>query len=106
MVQPSTSSGLIAVTAGASVVPAATVTSQANQGVVTAVECTAGSGAGTMTLYDGTSTAGIALVTLAAVPVGTTQWAPIPQGVVFSNGLFIVVSGTGSTAIVHYRIGG
>ena len=83
MIQPATSSGAIAVTAGANVLPAATTTSQLNSGILVAVQCTGGSAAGTVTVYDGTDTTGIQLVKLAGVPIGTTQFANIACGVVF-----------------------
>ena len=105
MIEAATSSGAIAVTAGAAVVPSASRTSQLNSGVLTSVQCVAGSAAGTVTVYDGTSTAGTILASLNGVPVGTTQFANISIPVVFSTGLYVVVSGTGTTAILHYVVG-
>lgn len=96
MNQPGTSSGAIAVTAGSQVVTGG--------GVLLYVECDSGSAAGTVTVYDGTSTSGLLLSNLKGVPIGTTGNAHIPQGVVFNNGLFVVVSGTASVGVVHYRL--
>lgn len=104
MSQPATSSGSIAVTVGAQVVPSASATSQLMSGYLTSVVCTGGSAAGTVSVYDGTSTAGLLLCTLAGVPIGTTEVFNISEGVVFSRGLFIVVSGTGSSAVLHYVV--
>lgn len=104
MNQPSTSSGAIAVTAGAQVVPANSVASQLVSGVLTNLQCLAGSAAGTVMIYDGTSTSGVLLASLNAVPTGTTQFANISNGVCFTKGLFIVVSGTGAQAVVHYIV--
>jgi len=101
--QPATSSGAIAVTAGTSVIPAATTAGQVKSGILTAVQCVAGSAAGSVMIYDGNSTSGLLLVSLTGVPSGTTQFANIANGVAFANGLFIVVSGTGAQAVVHYQ---
>jgi hypothetical protein len=95
MNQPGTSTGAIAVTAGAQ-----TIT---GPGVLLSVECVGGSAAGTVTVYDGTSTSGLRLCSLAGVAIGVTQVASFPQGIVFNTGLFVVVAGTASTGCLTYR---
>lgn len=104
MSQPATSSGSIAVTAGAAVIPAATRTSQVYSGIFYALTVSGGSAAGTATVYDGTSTSGVVIAQLSGVAIGTSQTFNISNGCAFANGLFIVVSGTASTALVHYLI--
>jgi hypothetical protein len=94
LIQPGTSSGSIAVTAGTQVV--------SGPGLLTYAQCVGGSAAGTVTIYDGTSTSGLLLVNIAGVPIGTTGTADISSQVVFNTGLFVVVAGTGSTGCLHY----
>lgn len=95
MNQPGTSTGAIAVTAG--------VQQISGPGVLLFASCTGGSAAGTLTIYDGTSTSGLRLIDLAGVGIGVSQTAPTEGGVVFNTGLFVVVSGSGSIGIIHYR---
>lgn len=105
MTQPSTSSGSIAVTAGASVIPAGASASQVRSGILKYVSATGGSAAGTVRVYDGSSTAGVLLIEVAGVPIGLTQTVELSDGVAFAGGLFIVVAGAGSTAVCHYILG-
>lgn len=95
MNQPATSTGSIAVTAGAQ-----TIT---GPGVLLFAQLMGGTTLNAMTIYDGTSTSGLMLINLQNVVANTNTIAQPPQGVVFNTGLFIVVSGTGSTGIAHYR---
>lgn len=97
--QPSTSSGSIAVTAGAAVI---TNTSQVNSGILKYVSVTGGSAAGTIRVYDGTSTSGVLLAEIAGAAIGVTIAQNLSDGVAFASGLFVVVSGTGSTGVLHY----
>lgn len=94
MSSPGTSSGSIAVTVGTQVV--------SGPGRLCLAQCTAGSAAGTMSVYDGTSTSGLLLAQIAGVPIGTTQTCEVSNTVVFNTGLFVVVSGTASTGLIHY----
>jgi hypothetical protein len=66
-------------------------------------QLTAASGApGTVTVYDGTSTSGLQLSNLSAL-ASTSVNAAVEGGVVFNTGLYVVVTGTGATAILSYR---
>lgn len=106
MGQPCTSSGSIAVTAGASVIPTNAATSQLKSGTVSAVILTPAAAASSCQLYDGTSTSGILIASLTAVANGaSTIWAIGDEGVAYANSLFIVVAGTAATAMVHYKQG-
>ena len=102
MHEPGTSSGSIAVTAGTQLIPLNA--NNTSDGILLHIECTGGSSAGTIQVYDGTSTAGILLAQVAGVPAGTTQSHYFSNGVAFVNGLFVVVSGTGSVGLVHYKL--
>lgn len=91
--EPSTSSGSLAV---------ATNTVLSGPGVLTSLVVTGGSAAGTAIVYDG-GASGLELCRLAGVPAGTTQIYDLSHGVCFNTSLVVVVSGTASTASVHYR---
>lgn len=97
MNQPATSTGEIAVTAGTQQVT--------GPGVLLHAELLGGTTANAFTIYDGTSTAGLKLVNVQNVTAGVAVIDDLAQGVVFNTGLFVVVSGTGSKGIAHYRIG-
>lgn len=104
MSQPCTSSGSIAVTAGASVIPAASGTSQLKSGTFHTLTITAAAATATCQLYDGTSTSGVLLATLSCV-ANTTEALNISDGCAYDAGLFIVVTGVGAIAVVHYKAG-
>lgn len=95
MNQPGTTSDSIAVTTGAQKVT--------GPGVLLFAQLLGGSTANAFTIYDGTSTSGKMLVNLQNVTAGVSVSENLSQGVVFNVGLYVVVSGTSSTGILHYR---
>ena len=95
MNQPGTSSGEIAVTAGTQVVT--------GSGVLLHVELLGGTTANAVTIYDGTSTSGTKIANVQNVSAGVTSVKDIAQGIVFNTGLYVVVSGAGSTGNVVFR---
>ena len=93
--EPAISSGAIAVTTGAQQVT--------GQGVLTYASLLGGTTANTFAIYDGTSTSGTLLAEVINTAV-VSQDANIPaHGVQFQFGLYVVVSGSGSKGVLHYR---
>ncbi len=95
MNQPGTSSGAIAATSGAQQIT--------GPGVLLWAQLQGASGTDVFTIYDGTSTGGLMLCSLEAKVAATNVTANISQGVCFNTGLYVVVTGTSSTGILHYR---
>jgi len=89
----STSSDLIAVTAGTA------VTNAGDSGRLRSVICIGGSAAGTVTVYDSVSTAAGTVLVKIAAPIGDTQ--SVYCDVAYNLGIVVVVTGTASAAIVH-----
>lgn len=96
MYQPGTSSGSIAVTAGAQKIT--------GPGVLLSANLMGGTTANHFTIYDGTSTSGLLLIDLANVTAGVSLPSNFEGGLVFNTGIFVVVSGTGSTGSFTYRL--
>lgn len=93
--EPSTSSGSIAVTTG--------VQQVVGQGILTYASVVGGTTGNALTIYDGLSTSGLLLAEVKNA-TAVSQDANIPAvGVRYNVGLFVVVSGTGSTAVLHYQ---
>ena len=96
MNQPGTSSGSIAVTTGTQQVT--------GSGILLFAQLVGGSTANAFTIYDGTSTSGKMLANIQNATAGVSASEDFAQGVVFNTGLYVVVSGTSSTGILHFRL--
>ena len=106
MSQPATSSGSIAVTAGATVIPSAAGTSQLKSGTVHTVILTPAAAASTLQLYDGTSTAGTLICSItAAANTASTIVNMGESGCAYATGLYIVITGASAVGTVHYKAG-
>ncbi len=96
---PSTSSGLIATTAGVAVsdMPGKL------RGVIAGAD---GTNAATVTVYDNPSAASGTILAKIVVDATLTHESFLPPGgIVVNRGLFVVVAGTGSEAIIYFDKG-
>lgn len=96
MYQPGTSTGSIAVTSGSQKVT--------GPGILLYANLVGGTTGNHLTVYDGTSTSGLLLIDLANVTAGVSTSANFEGGIVFNTGLYVVVSGSGSTGSLTYRL--
>ena len=70
-------------------------------GMLTGVVLTAAADAATVIVYDNTAGSGSIIMKLAAA-IGTSAVAIIPNGIAFSTGLYVVMTGTGENVSVYY----
>lgn len=107
-VSTATSSGSLAVSAGAKILPTAVGTSGASQGRIWSVSLTPAAAAAIITVYDNNAgdTTGTVLEKITAQANGPTISVDYAIGTAFNAGLSYVLSGSGATAIVRYELGG
>ncbi len=79
----------------------ASATIKLGPGSLMGVVLMAGSDTATVTVYDNTAGSGNIVLKLSAV-TGTSEPAIIPNGVAFSVGLHVVMTGTGESVSVFY----
>lgn len=70
-------------------------------GALIGVVLAAGSDAATVIVYDNTAGSGNIILKLAAV-TGTSEAAIIPNGIAFSVGIYVVMTGTAESVSVYY----
>lgn len=91
--EPATSTGLITSTGLAVVIPS----------YISSVQLTAGAAAATLVITDGTS-AGVVSVNITAATTTTTVYQ-LNVPVASNRGIYVTLTGTGATAVVHYLPG-
>lgn len=104
----STSSGSLAVSTGANVIPSATRTSGVSSGRVMGLSITPAAAVSTLSIYDNNvgDASGLLLERLTVPANSSTVVIAYDDGTAFANGLSYVLSGTGAIAVIRYVIGG
>lgn len=103
-----TSSGVLAVSAGAEIIGSAARTSGINQGVLWGLTITPAAAACTLSIYDNAAgdNSGLLLERISGVANGASIVIDYACGTAFVNGLSYVLSGTGAVAVVRFELGG
>lgn len=103
-----TSSGSLAVSTGAVVIPSAVGTSGVMSGILWGVTLTPAAAACTLSVYDNNAgdNTGTLLDKITAVANGASIVLDYAIGTGFTKGLTYILSGTGATAVIRYELGG
>ena len=108
MSRASTSSGVLAASAGATVIPTAVYTSGLSSGKVWSITLVPAAAESIITIYDNRlgDTSGTVLARVKAVANGESVTVNFDTPPAFNQGLSYALTGASATAIVNYELGG